>query len=71
MGSSIKRDARKMAWAGAFPDEERLLNPYKNELSKVWNAENLAERWRDAFLAECHEIMIRDAEDAADEAYYT
>jgi hypothetical protein len=67
----VRRHARKTAWAGAHIDEADLLNPFKNERKNVWNAENLASLWNEAFLSECHEIMIEDAENAADEEYHS
>ena len=66
-----RKHAKNMAFKGGCPEDEPFLNPYKNDYRKVWNSSNLADVWRDAFLEECQEIMIRCAEDDADEAYHS
>ena len=65
----VRKEAREVAWSGAFEDEEPLLNPYKNKRAGAWMAQEKAQKWRNAFLDECHEQMIKNAEDDADEAF--
>lgn len=60
--------AKEMAWSGAYPEDEPYLNPFKNHLSNVFNSEYRAQVWMETFINECHEAMLKDAENADGEA---
>lgn len=68
--SNLKQHAKIMAYESLDHDEESLLNPYKNSLSKSWNAETYAERWKDAFHKYVEEAYERLAERAEEEQMF-
>lgn len=65
----IKGHAR-IAAQKASTEDEPYLNPYKNRLSRVWNAHPYTGYWRKAFLDECNGLEIADSEIDAVEVYH-